>query len=78
MKTSPIKNFGRSTLNNEVLNLGRESAERIDGLRQFQQSMDLLKKDEKNLTEPLAGLRRIGRVVRDDISSNSSSSSIGY
>ena len=66
MKTSLIKKFGRSTVNHEVFNFVSESAERIDRSRQFQQSMDLLKKDEKNLTESLAGLRRIGRVVCDD------------
>jgi hypothetical protein len=59
VKTSPIRNFDRSTVNNEVLNLVSESAELIDGLRQFQQSIDVLKKDERYLTEPLAGLRRI-------------------
>ena len=47
-------------------NFVRESAERTDGLRQFQQSIYLLKKDERYLTEPLAGLRRIGSVVLDD------------
>jgi hypothetical protein len=56
----------RSTLNNEVLNLVRQSAERVGGLRQFQQSIDLLKKDERYIIEPLAGFRRIGRVVLDD------------
>jgi hypothetical protein len=53
-------------LNNEVLNLVRESAERIHRLRQFKLLTDLLKKDEKYLIGSLAGLRRIGKVVLDD------------
>jgi hypothetical protein len=55
-KTSPIRNLVKSTEDNKVLNLKSESAERIEGLREFQQSIDLLKKDEKYLAEPLIGL----------------------
>ena len=33
-----------------------ESTERIEGLREFQQSIDLVKKDEKYFAEPLIGL----------------------
>jgi hypothetical protein len=36
--------------------LKSELAERIEGLREFQQSRDLLKKNEEYFTEPLMGL----------------------
>jgi hypothetical protein len=55
-KTSPIRNLVKSTEDNKVLNLKSESAERREGLREFQQSIDLLKKDEKYFAEPLIGL----------------------
>jgi hypothetical protein len=43
----------------------RESAARIAGDSEFQQSMDLLKKEEKNFVEPLVGLSKIGKGVLD-------------
>jgi hypothetical protein len=33
---------------------------------EFQQSMDLLKKEEKNLAEPLAGFSKIGWGVLEE------------
>jgi hypothetical protein len=48
------------------LNRERESAARIAGDSEFQQSMDLLKKEEKNFVEPLIGLSKIGKGVLDE------------
>ena len=45
---------------------GSESAVRNAGGNEFQQSIDLLKKEEKNLVEPLAGLSKIGRGVLEE------------
>jgi hypothetical protein len=59
----PIINLDRSTLKNKVLHLVRECVERTDGLKQFQQPIDLLKTDENYSTEPLACLRRIEKVA---------------
>ena len=62
-KQSPIKKYERSVHNNIDLKRDSESAVRNAGGNEFQQSIDLLKKEEKNLVEPLAGLSKIGRGV---------------
>jgi hypothetical protein len=41
----------------------RESAVSTAGDNEFQQSMDLLKKVEKNFAEPLLGLSKIGKSI---------------
>jgi hypothetical protein len=60
LKASPIKKNERSVRNNIDLKRDSESAVRTVRGSEFQQSMDLLKKEEKNLVEPLAGWSRIG------------------
>jgi hypothetical protein len=57
--TSPIKQNERSVRNNIDLKRDNESAVHTVGGSEFQQSMDLLKKQENNLVEPLAGLSKI-------------------
>ena len=66
-KQSPTKNPDKSVLESNDLNFGRESVVRVVGGRQFQQSIDLLKKDEKNFAEPLVGFCNSGKGVRDDL-----------
>jgi hypothetical protein len=44
----------------------RESAVRIAGDNEFHQSVDLLKKEEKNFVEPFVGLSKIGKGVLDE------------
>ena len=59
LKALPIKKSERSVRNNIDLKRGSESAVRNAGGSEFQQSIDLLKKEEKNLVEPLAGLSKM-------------------
>ena len=61
LKASPIKKNERSVRNNIDLKRDSEPAVRNAGGSEFQQSINLLKKEEKNLVEPLAGLSKIGR-----------------
>jgi hypothetical protein len=56
LKASPIKKNERSVRNNINLKRDSESAVRTVGGNDFQQSMDLLKKEEKNLVEPFSRL----------------------
>ena len=57
----------RSDLYRRDLNLDKESAERTEGSRLFQQSIDLLKNEEKYFTEPFVGFCNKGkRVLEDD------------
>ena len=65
-KASPIKKYERSVRDNIDLKLDSESAVRNAGGNEFWQSIDLLKKEEKNLDEPLAGLSKIGRGVLEE------------
>jgi hypothetical protein len=60
LKASPIKKEERLVRSNIDLKRDSESAVRTVRGSEFQQSMDLLKKEEKNLVEPLAGLSKIG------------------
>ena len=66
LKALPIKKSERSVRNNIDLKRDSESAVRNAGGNEFQQSIDLLKKEEKNLVEPLAGLSKIGRGVLEE------------
>jgi hypothetical protein len=59
-KASPIKKKERLVCSNIDLKRDSESAVRTVRGSEFQQSMVLLKKEEKNLVEPLAGLSKIG------------------
>ena len=61
LKASPNNKKERSVRHNIDLKRVSVSAVRTAGGNEFQQSMDLLKKDEKNLVEPLVGLTKIGR-----------------
>ena len=62
----PIKKWERSVRDNIDLKRDSESTVRNAEGNEFQQSMDLLKKEERYLVEPLAGLRSIGRGVLED------------
>jgi hypothetical protein len=66
LKASPIKKNKRSVRNN--MDLKRDSESAVHKVRgsEFQQSMDLLKKEEKNLVEPLAGSSKIGWGVLEE------------
>jgi hypothetical protein len=55
-KASPIKKNERSVRNNIALKRDSESALRTVRGSEFQQSMDLLKKEAKNLVEPFSRL----------------------
>ena len=66
LKASPIKKDERSVRSNINLKLDSELAIRILGGNEFQQSMDLLKKEEQNLVEPLVGLSKVGRGVLEE------------
>ena len=65
LKALPIKKSERSVRNNIDLKRDSESAVHNAGGNEFQRSIDLLKKAEKNLVEPLPGLSKIGRGVRE-------------
>jgi hypothetical protein len=66
IKASPIKKNERSARNNIDLMWDSESAVRTVRGCEFQQSMVLLKKEEKNLVEPLAGLSKIGWGILEE------------
>ena len=66
LKASPIKKEERLVPNNIDLKRDSESAVRTVRGSEFQQSMDLLKKEEKNLVEPLAGLSKMGWDVLEE------------
>jgi hypothetical protein len=66
LKASPIKQNDRSVRNNIDLKRDGESAVRTVGSNEFQQSMDLLKKEEENLVEPLVGASKIGWGVLEE------------
>ena len=66
LKASPIKKEERLVRNNIDLKRDSESAVRTVRGSEFQQSMDLLKKEEKNLVEPLAGLSKMGWDVLEE------------
>jgi hypothetical protein len=59
LKASPTKKKERLASSNIDLKRDSEWAVRTVRGSEFQQSMDLLKKEEKNLVEPLAGLSKI-------------------
>jgi hypothetical protein len=65
LKASPIKKERSVRIN---IDLKRDSESAVRRLRDsgLQQSMDLLKKEEKNLVEPLAGLSKIGWGVLEE------------
>jgi hypothetical protein len=66
LKASSIKKNEWSVCSNIDLKRVSESAVRTVRGSQFQQSMDLLKKEEKNFVEPLAGLSKIGWGVLEE------------
>jgi hypothetical protein len=66
IKASPIKKNERSVRNNIDLKRDSESAVRTLRGSEFKHSMDLLKKEENNLVEPLAGLSKIGWGVLEE------------
>jgi hypothetical protein len=59
LKASPINKKERLVRSNIVLRRDSESAVRTVRDSEFQQSMGLLKKEENNLVEPLAGLSKM-------------------
>ena len=66
LKASQIEKNERSVRNNIDLKWDSESAVRNAGGNEFQQSIDLLKKEEMNLAEHFAGLSKIGRGVLEE------------
>jgi hypothetical protein len=68
LKASPIKKKERPVRNSIDLKRDRESAVRTAGDNEFQQSMDHLKKEEKNFVEPLVGPSKIGKDVLEESS----------
>jgi hypothetical protein len=66
LKTLPIRKNERSVRNSRDLKRDSESTVCNAGGNEFQQSIDLLKKEEKNLVEPSAGSSKIGRGILEE------------
>jgi len=67
LKASPIRKGDRSIRESDILNFDNDAAAAVHtvGGEEFQQSIDLIKKQQKYFTDPLIGFCEIGSRVLD-------------